>query len=723
MQPANYPAYEIKPKQVRFRPHRFEDALAAAFALQKDRLVLWLPVFFALGIGFYFSLRTEPPFIMSAPFLCAGFLGSALLWGVREKRPLLYGAWLVSFMTLVITGGFFTAQIRTHHVKTPVLAKEAGPVEVTGTIENIERLEAGKGNRIILINVDIEKMPQKDTPSRVRIKLHDGGHVDIGDKVSLLAGLNPPSAPVAPDAFDFQRYAYFEKIGAFGFAYRDPEILEKAPVSSFSGYLAGLRQSITSRIEKHLPYPEASFAMTMLTGQRSSITEEDWEAMRSSGLAHMLAISGLHVGLVAAVIFFTSRLFMASFPTLALRHPIKKYAAVIAFAGALGYTLLVGASIPTQRALIMTGVTLFAIILDRSAISLRLAAIAAFIVLLLTPEALFGAGFQMSFAAVTGLIAFYEAIRPYWSGWHSRAGWGKRILLYIFGTAMTTVIATIATAPFSIYHFQHFAPYSLPANLIAVPVMGFIVMPSVVLTLLLLPVKLEFIGLGIMEQGIKFILDIAHDVASVPGAAMLVPAWPQAALLTVIAGSLFLVLWKGHIRFISLATIMLVFFIIYNHKQPDIIISSSGELILFNDNDTDLHISSRLHDRFNAEVIARRFGKEKENLIKFPSEGALYNGNLMKCGEHGCRLVHKGHKIALSYTAYAQESDCEWADILISKNPVTDWECNANTIIDKFDLWRNGAHALWMDTEKEGGFTVKNIAATRGQRPWTVHNR
>lgn len=369
----------------------------------------------------------------------------------------------------------------------------------------------------------------------------------------------------------------------------------------------------------------------------------------------------------------------------------------------------------------MTGIALFAIILDRDAISLRLAAIAAFVVLLISPESLFSAGFQMSFAAVIGLIAFYEAIRPYWSGWHSRAGWGRRLALYMLGICMTTVIATIATAPFSIYHFQHFAPYSLPANLVAVPVMGFIVMPSVVLTLLLFPFGLEAIGLALMGKGISFILHIAHDVAAAPGAALLVPAWPFAAFVTIVGSALFLVLWKGHLRFISFLGMIISLFIISIHKQEDIIISSSSDLVTLR-NENGLYISSSRSDRFSAEVIARHFGHEEQDVKKFPLEGELKTESDIKCGEYGCRLRYKGKKIALPYEQQALKNDCEWSDILISKHPVSDWKCSSNIIIDKFDLWREGAHSLRISPET-GEVLLDTVAKHRGKRPWTVHNR
>ncbi|MBL4758173.1 MAG: ComEC/Rec2 family competence protein, partial [Rhizobiales bacterium] len=148
----------------------------------------------------------------------------------------------------------------------------------------------------------------------------------------------------------------------------------------------------------------------MITGDRSFISRNHVEMLRASGLAHVLAISGLHMTLVTGALFAGLRALLAFIPGIALRYPIKKIAAFAAlFAGAF-YLALSGANVATQRAFIMVGIMLVAILLERPAISLRNVALAALFVILWRPESVVTASFQMSFAAVTALIAAYEYV-------------------------------------------------------------------------------------------------------------------------------------------------------------------------------------------------------------------------------------------------------------------------------------------------------------------------
>lgn len=678
---------------------------------QRERLILWMPVFLAIGIGLYFSLRFEPPLFLSAGSLALVFAVWGLIWPLKHAHWQGFSVWLVLTGLFLSLLGFTAAQIRTELVSQPLLMKELDPVTVAGRITVIDKLEEDTGVRLILNDLEIEKLSPEQTPAHVRLKVRDGEGFRIGDRVSVLAGLKPPSAPVAPGAFDFQRYAYFKQIGAFGFTYKKPEIIESGAPDSFNQRLENIREVIRTRIEKGLNYPQAAISTALMTGERTGITEEDWEAMRSSGLAHMLAISGLHVGLVASVVFISVRLFLALFPSLVLRYPIKKYAAIAALLAALGYTLMVGSTIPTIRALMMTGIVLFAIMIDRVPFSLRMVAIAAFTLLLFLPESLFGASFQMSFAAVTCLIFFYEQARPYISQWYRHAGGGRRLLLYFVGVCMTTVIASLATAPFSLFHFQHLALYSLLSNLFAVPLMAFVVMPAAVVSYALMPLGLEDIGLNVMGLGIKAILSIAHGVTDMPLSTWTPAAMPMAGLVLFVAGTLFAILWKGKGRLLGLLPVLFSLLVIVQHSQPDILVSSSGKLIALRDPQGQMWISSRRSERFTAEVWGRRNGQLPEDLKKWSENDAI------SCDESGCRALWNGRRVAVSNHTAAQVEDCAWADVLIAVEPLRAKPCHADVVIGYFDLWRHGAHAVWADGR------VETVESVRGSRPWVVSNR
>ena len=305
-----------------------------------------------------------------------------------------------------------------------VLERDVGPLWVSGRVIEIQNRTTGP--RVVLDRLHLPRIEPAQTPSKARIRLHRKSELEIGQRISVLSKLSPPPEPVFPGAYDFQRRAWFEQLGAVGFALSRVRVVDDA-VATDSGAaaepddvagtntialaIALLRQTIAERIRAAQPNPEGAIAAALITGDRSAIPADVIEAMRDSGLAHLLAISGLHMGLVAATIFFAVRAMLAMWERGTLRYPVKKWAAITAIVGSFAYLLLSGMTVPTQRAFLMTGIVLLAIILDRTAISLRLVAWAATFILLITPEAILGASFQMSFAAVVVLVAAYEMLR------------------------------------------------------------------------------------------------------------------------------------------------------------------------------------------------------------------------------------------------------------------------------------------------------------------------
>ncbi len=696
-------------------PQSIVKKLIDAIASQRKNQFLWLPVFFAIGIGIYFSLETEPPIILGV--MASVFWAVALLFlhSKQYKSRFKTTGWIIVVILFIISSGFLCVQIRTHNVQNTTLLKKIGPVEIIGTIKTMESLGAKGGSRITLSDLDIERLAPAQTPKLIRLRLHKDKNVQAGDRIKILGLLNAPSPPVAPRAFDFQRYLYFQQIGGVGFVYNDPEILEPKSSSSLLVKVDILRTKIAKKIKERLKEPNSSIAIALITGQRKMIDEGDLEALRGAGLAHLLAISGLHLGLVAGVLFFFSRLIMASIMKVSIRYPVKKYAAAIAFIGAFLYMWLVGAPVTTQRAMIMTGIVLGAIIVDRTAISLRLVALAALIILIIAPENLLSASFHMSFAAVGALIAIYEHLKPALSSLYRSARLPKKIALYFMGVCLTSLIASIATAPFALYHFQRFALFGLIGNLVAVPLMAFVVMPMAVLALLLMPLKLGFIPLYLMGYGIGGILDIAHWVYNLESSVAYISAWPLSALLSFVAGGLFLILGVGRAKIMALAFALLGGFFIVNLAPHDILISPSGKLQSFRSSQGDLYTSSKSSERFTLKNWERRSGIKEGSSIKWPREGSIEN---LSCGEQGCRLLINNVKVAFPKSPYAQQEDCQWADIFIANFPVKDWECKSPYIIDKFDTWRSGAHGVWID--KNGDITIKNADQSRGKRPWVI---
>ncbi len=551
------------------------DGFDAFLARQRPNWPAWLAVAVGAGIALYFALPAEPPIWSGLAVFCGVMVATILL----RRRPV---ATIILAAICAASLGFAAAQMRTAAVKAPQLAREIRFATITGKVAAIELLPVGE--RVTLRDPVIAELPPEITPRRLRLKLVKFAEdVAIGDTIRIAADLQPPAAPAAPGAFDFRRQAYFMQLGGVGFAFGKPDIVAKAP-PSFNGSIGRLRQAIAQRIRAALPGPGGAMALALVVGDQTAMSKADAQAMRDSGLAHLLSISGLHIGLAAGLFFFLARGVLALIPPIALRFPIKKWAAVMALAGAGFYALLAGITAPTLRSLIMTGIVFLAILLDRAPISLRAIAWAAVVILLVQPDLLVGASFQMSFFAVLGLIAAFEALRQPIAAWRRarrdapdmvgrmiRAAEG--IGFWLAGTMATSLIATLMTAPFSIYHFNRLAPYGLAANMIAVPLTGFWIMPAGVVALIAMPFGLDAPFWTVMGWGCDVILRLAETVASWPGAVVTVPAMPVGGLVVVAFGLVWLCLIRGRLRLAAAIPIVCGFVSIGQVQSPDILVA------------------------------------------------------------------------------------------------------------------------------------------------------
>ena len=375
--------------------------------------------------------------------------------------------------------------------------------------------------------------------------------------------------------------------------------------------IANLRAAVGDRIETALPGDTGEIANALITGDRQGIPDETTEALRQSGLGHMLAISGLHMALVAGAVFGFLRGFFALSPNLALKRPIKKWAAAGALAAAAFYLVLSGASIATQRSFIMMAVMLVAVLLDRRAFSVRNVAVAATIVLFLTPEAILTASFQMSFAATLALIAGFEVIaerrrQRLAIGPPAERTLARTIFSLIGGLLLTSILAGLATAPFAAFQFNRTAPLSLIANLLAVPALSLLVMPMALVAVVLMPFGLEGPPLGVADFGIAYITRVADNVAAWTGSAGLVPTAPVASLLLVSLGLVWLCLWRQRWRLAGLPIIGLGLVVAAFGPHPDLLVTEEGETIAVRGADGRYHVAGASAAVRGRHLAARR---------------------------------------------------------------------------------------------------------------------
>ena len=676
----------------------------SAIAAERDRWVLWLPVALGFGIATYFSLPHEP-----ASWLIASSLALVTAAFVLRRRP--WGPVLIGLAALA--GGFSLAQVRTVAVEAPVLERRIGPVTVTGTVETAS-LDRRGARRVTISRARISGLPAERTPRRIRIGVRsaDAG-LQPGAILSVRAILQPPLAPVIPGGFDFARRAWYRQLGAVGFAVSRPAVAPARDPPGLRARIDLLRQRIVQRIANVLPGEDGAIAAALTAGERGGIPEPVLVAMRDAGLAHLLAISGLHFSLVAALLFGGLRAALAAVPFIALRYPIKKWAAAGALAGALVYLLISGASIPTQRAFVMLSVVLLAVMLDRTAISMRLVAVAAAAVLLIAPESLLGASFQMSFAAVVALVAFYEAISGRFSGWRADAGFARRIALYALGVGMTTLIAGLATGPYAIYHFNRFAVFGIVANVLAVPITGLWIMPCAIVAFLLMPLGLEALGLAPMGWGIAAVVAIAKTVSSWPSAVLLVPAMPAAFLALATCGGLWLCLWRGRLRMLGLIPILAAVLTGARERPPDILLGLDPGAV-----------AVRLGDGLAIAPGTRRFTREywlRSAGVAEPArwpDGRAAMTAAFACDGIGCFLNRGPNSVAIVLDRAALLEDCHKATLLIASVRIARKRCpKPATLIDLRQRRRAGALAIWLEPD---GPRVVSARQTRGERPWVA---
>ncbi|MGH6923016.1 MAG: ComEC/Rec2 family competence protein [Propylenella sp.] len=669
----------------------------------------WLAVAFGAGAAVYFVLPREPLF--AALVALAFVFASAAIVSYRRGASV----WSVAVIAVLLAGAT-AAKLRvdsldTPHVERPFAAALNGRVAAR---ENRVELRP----RIVLDRLSTDAAWAGELPKRVRITVAERYELPpLGAEVTFRGRLMPVPGPVVPGGYDPRGAAYFDGIGGSGFAFGDFTVVAPPPRFALDLMIARIRAAIVARIMAAEPAEAGAVAAALLVGERSTISTETNENLRRSGLAHILSISGLHMMLVAGTVFYFLRAVLALSPRLALGRPIRKWSAVAALVAATAYLAVSGGNVATVRAYVMAAVIFSAMLLDRPAISMRNLAIAAFIVVALRPEGVLEPGFQMSFGAVAALIAAWEA-------WRDRTVRrlsddsvipGQRVLRFVwrafFGVALTTLVAGFATAPFAAYHFERVASYSLLGNLLAAPFVSIVIMPFGLLALVVMPFGLEALPLAVMAWGIEAMLSIAAWVSALPGAEVRAPPIAPFALLVIVAGMLWLCLWRGRWRLIGLPTIgMGLCLIPLLVDRADIMVAPEGNAVAVRDTSGVLRVSG---SRAGSYTIDQFFDKEA---VATPAGDELREG--VRCDPSACMLGAAGGLFVshvLDPVAFAE--DCRRADVIVT--PLTaPADCRARLIIDGERLELFGSHAVRVGVGSgEPVFSVKTERSI-APRPW-----
>lgn len=682
---------------------------------ERGRWMLWLPVAMGLGIALYYELPSEPALWVGPALASLSLTAAILAPSGSVVRALAIGA-------VAGSASFGLVAWRTTSLAAPTLSRPLFSLNVEGRVADIQRLPDGV--RVVLEAVRLKGngVPRPEMmPAKVRVTLSRGAPpLMIGDRLLVLANLSPPAGPASPGAFDFQRVAWYQQLGAVGYALAPATVIERGKPDGFVRTLDALRADVAARIMMVLPGPEGGVVASLLVGEQTAVDKDVAQAMRDSGLAHILSISGLHIVFVVGLVMGIVRYGIALIPPLALRIDAKKVAAVLSLMAALFYTALAGAPVPAQRACAMAAFALLAILLDRTALSLRLVAWSAVIVLVIAPESLTGASFQMSFAAVVALIAGWESAAPWRRRLHERAEltrhrWLSRVGAALGASLLTTLIASVATGAFAAYHFNRLSLLGVVANLLGVPLTGFWIMPWGLLAMLLMPFGLEAIALVPMGWGVDWLNAIAFRVAAWPEAAMLVPSLPGTSLWLLTAGGLWLCLWRRRWRYAGLPVIV-VGLLLGPPPAPDLLMSEDGRVLGLRDERGVVHVASARTDRFVSDSWARRQGQEG---AKRWTVSADEQASGLGCNTGLCRWRKGPWRIALVSDEKRLAEACGSADIVLSTVDAQARCRGPRLVIDRRDAWKEGAHALWLDD-----LTVRRETANarRGDRPWVPNS-
>lgn len=565
---------------------KFFYEIGEQFSKERERWFLWLPVLFATGIGLFFLLPEDVSI-----WWTLGVIELLIAAAILARRHIRILVWLMIAAMVVL--GFTDIQLKTAYLAGQHKSGKEIQTYVTGRIAKIDYNYRGNQRLIIEHAKNFEGGDLGTLKLSTRTK---DAPLFTGQCVEMAAQIFPLAKAAIAGGFQFDRKAFFEGVNATGYALSSvlPADCERPmPVTDKFGVLvAKLRATIVSRVKSVLPPEKASVAAAIIAGEQGSISQAQIDNYRNSGLAHFLSISGLHMTMLAGLMFFLVRLVMALIPPLAVRYDSKKTAAVFAIVLSVFYLLISGAAIPAQRAFIMNLIVVLGVLFDRRAISMKTAAWAAFIILIFAPQSLISVSFQMSFAAVVALIAFYErfagALQRFFNGDGNRDNSlpvkiFKVIWVYLIGILVSDLVASLATLPFAVYHFNKAAIYTSLANLAAGPVIGFVIMPFVLLSLLLMPLGLDVWTLKIVGTGIGLVNDITARVSSLPYAALPVLSMPMWGLLLIVFGGLWLCLWTQKWRVWGVVLIAIGFASVAVSKVPDVIVGSDAKLVAVKD--------------------------------------------------------------------------------------------------------------------------------------------
>lgn len=672
------------------------NALLVNFINPRIDCNIYYPLLFMAGIFINLELPFEPNI-----FYILFIIGIKVISFFLLKEKLLRQTLL--FM-LTFFAGFLAISIKISIIDTNFIDQYDKFYQVKGIIEKISPMPVGY--KIIINNVELVEGPPNNHLKKVKIVVRTKlNNAKVGNKVKFKAILSRPEN-ILPNGYDFVRFAFFENIGAVGYSVSEIQIIERNSQNKFFNYINNIRYNIENYILTHCDKNIGSIISALMVGEYSAIDRKLIENIRISGLAHLLAISGLHMSLVAIIIFNFTRLSLCLYEKIALEYNIKKISAYITIIICIIYLFLTGMQVSAIRALIMIVIFLSAIIFDRYETGLRSMIIAASLILIFCPEYATYPSFQLSFAAVFALLLFAQK-SSYIDLIIKQNNYFYRFFYYVFGLFVTSLIASLATAPIIAYHFGQFSLYSILANILVIPFVSFFLMPMIMLGYIFYGLNLLDYLLPIISLIIKYIIYIANLVAKMDSSVFYIPQFNLLATLFMILGFFSVLILKDKIRYVGLMFILLSLIIVFNKKPPDIIIDSDAKNIALTTNKGDMIYLNQIRSTFKKSAWQKLYA-QKESLV---IDNYLKDDIDFSCQGLSCTYKNK-NKIILFI--YAKDStQCPLADLVIFLN--SNSFCPNSKIINRNMINNNKTHLIYLNDQTE---ILSEATMNRHYRLW-----
>lgn len=669
---------------------------------ERQSLALWLPVAFAAGVAAWFLLPwSDQRLAMAVALAGLGAAGTVMRW-----RPL-------AAMALLAVAGMGAAEWRSARVAHPILAQRT-VASFSATVTAVENRADRNQVRILLAPDAGSRLPPL-----VRVSVRGTGPAGLapGARIKLRAMLSPPAAAAIPGGYDFARRAWFAGIGATGFALGPIVVITPAPPPA--GLLAGIaatRAALTKHITAMVSGAPGTIAAAFVTGDQGGVPLDVATVMRDSGLAHLLSISGLHIAVVVGGTIFVVRRVLTLSPWIALRWPVKTIAVIVAALAGVGYTLLAGAEVPTVRTILATLIVLLGMIVGREAFSLRLLATAAILILAVRPEALLGPSFQLSFAAVIAIVALYESRLGRWLTTPGEdEDWPRRFMRHGLALLATGVVAELALSSIGLFHFNRAGLYGVVANLVAIPWSSFVIMP-----LLMLALAADIVGVGALVWpfvgwAMAQLIALATATAAMPGSVVTMPTMPPSAYALIIAGGLWLALWRTRIRWIGAGVVGLGVVMALAATPPDLIISSDGRHAALRLPDGRLaFLRTRTSDFLKSMWSDAVAADDTATFIDLPDMACSRDSCVARFAAPGGRDWRLLATISRDYVDRPTfEAACAAADIVISDRRMPHWCRPRWRVFDRASLAETGAVTVRLATGE-----VTTTHDRIGDHPW-----